>query len=48
VGPPWQSESVWVGWFFTRRCKPLRRCATINDQARGDRYREHLEKLKRL
>jgi len=47
VGHLGKGESVWVGWFLYTTLQafaPL--CDDRNDQARGDRYREHLEKLK--
>jgi len=48
VGHLGRGESVWVGWFLYKVLEafaPL--CDDRNDQTRGDRYREHLEKLKR-
>ncbi|MBC8031114.1 MAG: hypothetical protein H7Z16_13450 [Pyrinomonadaceae bacterium] len=47
VGHLGQGESVWVGWFLYSTLvefAPL--CDGQNEQPRGDRYREHLEKLK--
>ena len=50
VGHLGKGESVWVGWFLTRRSQafaPLcRRSARTMSKRRGDRYRKHLEKLK--
>jgi cyclic beta-1,2-glucan synthetase len=48
VGHLGKGESVWVGWFLyttLRAFAPL--CDQRNDKAHGDRYREHLEKLKK-
>ena len=47
VGHLGKGESVWVGWFLYKTLEafaPL--CDARNDETRGDRYREHLEKLK--
>ena len=46
VGQQGKGESVWVGWFLYTTLQafaPL--CDLRNDKPRGDRYREHLEKL---
>jgi cyclic beta-1,2-glucan synthetase len=48
VGHLGKGESVWVGWFLYSTLEafaPL--CDDRNEQARGNRYREHLEKLKK-
>jgi cyclic beta-1,2-glucan synthetase len=48
VGHLGKGESVWVGWFLYSTLEafaPL--CDDRNEQARGTRYREHLEKLKK-
>ncbi len=48
VGQLGKGESVWVGWFLYKTLEafaPL--CDGRNEQARGDRYREHLDKLKK-
>ena len=48
VGHLGKGESVWVGWFLYTTLQafaPL--CDQRNDKPRGDRYREHLEKLKK-
>ena len=48
VGHQGKGESVWVGWFLYTALEsfaPL--CDQRNDRARGDRYREHQEKLKK-
>jgi len=47
VGHLGKGESVWVGWFLYKTLEafaPL--CDGRNEKARGDRYRQHLEKLK--
>ncbi|HEY0431908.1 MAG TPA: hypothetical protein VGC61_08805 [Pyrinomonadaceae bacterium] len=47
VGHLGKGESVWVGWFlYTTLEKFAPLCDARDDKARGDRYREHLEKLK--
>jgi cyclic beta-1,2-glucan synthetase len=50
VGQQGKGESVWVGWFlYTTLAAFAPLCDARNDgdeQARGDRYRSHLEKLK--
>jgi cyclic beta-1,2-glucan glucanotransferase len=48
VGHLGKGESVWVGWFLYKTLEafaPL--CDPRNEQKRGERYREHLEKLKK-
>jgi cyclic beta-1,2-glucan synthetase len=48
VGHLGKGESVWVGWFLYTTLKafaPL--CDGRGQQERGDRYRKHLEKLKK-
>jgi cyclic beta-1,2-glucan synthetase len=47
VGHLGKGESVWVGWFlYTTLFAFAPLCDQRNETARGDRYREHLEKLK--
>jgi len=47
VGHLGKGESVWVGWFlYTTLMEFAPICDSRDDSARGDRYREHTEKLK--
>jgi cyclic beta-1,2-glucan synthetase len=48
VGPLGKGESVWVGWFlFTTLSAFAPICDARKQEARGNRYREHLENLKK-
>ncbi|HKB66852.1 MAG TPA: glucoamylase family protein [Pyrinomonadaceae bacterium] len=48
VGHLGKGESVWVAWFlYTALTAFAPLCDQRNDKPRGDRYREHLEKLKK-
>ena len=47
VGHLGKGESVWVGWFlYTTLLEFAPLCDDRNEQPRGDKYREHTEKLK--
>ncbi len=47
VGHLGKGESVWVGWFlYTTLAAFAPLCDGRSEQPRGDRYRQHLEKLK--
>ncbi|MEP6570255.1 MAG: glucoamylase family protein [Acidobacteriota bacterium] len=46
VGQLGKGESVWVGWFlYTTLAAFAPLCDARNEKPRGDRYREHMEKL---
>ncbi len=48
VGPLGKGESVWVGWFlYTALAQFAPLCDGRGEQSRGDKYRDHLEKLKK-
>ncbi|MGH9933251.1 MAG: GH36-type glycosyl hydrolase domain-containing protein, partial [Pyrinomonadaceae bacterium] len=48
IGQLGKGESVWVGWFLYTTLRAFAPwCDLRNEKPRGDRYREHLEKLKK-